>query len=323
MARVEHSIALGGASLSAGAGSRLLELELGASLATPVNWCRLTLAAEGTPAAKPGDPLLVELGYDGATSQVFSGAVESCAFELGALTIEAYGGALALARLFPNALYEQQSAGAIAKDLLGAAGLSAGAVEDGLTFATYALSGQSSALAHLRDLARRCGFELYADRQDKLHFKAHAPAATHELAYGRQLLAFSGAPLSPAADGVEVYGASPAGQGQGEAASSWLSKKEVKGSAGKSAGRVLRLSDAAARTQDQAKAIAGNRLAALAATARGTATALGDPALAPGDDVRFAGLAESAFNAAFRITAVRHRLSRRRGFVSEIGWEGR
>lgn len=322
MTRVEHSIALGGASLRSGDGSRLLDLETGASLATPVNWCRLTLAAEGAPAAKPGDPLRVELGYDGAASQVFSGAVETCAFELGAVTIEAYGGALALARLFPNALYEQKTAGAIARDLLGAAKLSAGTIEDGLAFAAFALSSQSSALAQLRELARRCGFEFFADREDKLHFRAHAPAATHELAYGRQLLAFSGAPLAPA-DGVEVYGASPAGQGQGEAASSWLSKKEVKGAAGTSSGRVLRLSDAAARTPDQAKTIAGNLLAGLAATARGAATALGDPALAPGDEVRFSGLAESAFNAAFRITAVRHRLNRRRGFVSEISWEGR
>ena len=44
-------------------------------------------------------------------------------------------------------------------------------------------------------------------------------------------------------DGVEVYGSSPAGQGQGEDASSWLTKKDVKGAAGKSTGRVHRVAD--------------------------------------------------------------------------------
>src|SRR6202011_3309440 len=141
---------------------------------------------------------------------------------------------------------------------------------------------------------------------------------THELGFGRNILTFEGRMKDPGVDGVEVYGESPASQGQGDDANSWLSKKEVKGAEGKSSGNVLRVSDHVARTESSARAIAKNLFDAAQGDLEGTVKAIGAAKVRLGDAVKVSGMSDSSLNGTFKVTAVRHTLNVASGFTTSI-----
>ena len=226
---------------------------------------------------------------------------------------------LAAGRL--NLLYEQETAGAIAGDVLGKLGIAKGTVETGLKFASFALDERRSVWAQLCDLAQRCGFEFFADEQDRAQFRAYGPQSTHAFSFGVDVLDFAHEARPAEFVGVEVHGASPAGQGQGDDASSWFTKKEVKGSAGETTGRVLRRVDPAARTQDLAGDVAKGFLARYRRTAEGRQRVLGAPAVRLGDAVKLEKLPVAAHNGESRVTAVTHRLDPHSGFTTAVRWE--
>jgi hypothetical protein len=122
------------------------------------------------------------------------------------------------------------------------------------------------------------------------------------------------APLS----GVDVYGESPASHGQGTDGVSWLTKKEVKGSAGDTAGRVLRVIDPTARTEDAAKQIATAILTASTAKPRGVLKVLGSPGVKLGDAVNIAEMPLDSQNGTFKVTGVTHTLTSTSGFVTTL-----
>lgn len=320
MLNVAYALTLGTTTYQSGKDSRLLALEAQAALDVPVNVCRVVLDGGTGLSVKPGEEVKLELGYDKTTSRVFSGKVAT--FEQGfqQLTVHAASAFSALTAARFNLLYEKQNAGDVAGDLLGRGKLKKASVEAGEKFATFTVSDHENAWQVLSGLARRCGFDFYADVDDQAHFKKYAARQTHALEYGTHLLDFRQEAQAAPLDGVEVYGESPVGQGQGEDASAWLRKKEVKGSAGKSSGHVLRLADPAARTQDLARALAKNILAANQATAHGWMRLLGNAAIQLGDAVKVSKMPVAAHNGTYKVTGVRHRLNVRSGFVTEVTW---
>lgn len=322
MLSVQWSVAAGqDAWSSAGAGAPLLSLRTEAALGVPVNACRLALHGAAEVQAAPGDPLAVKLGGADAAETVFTGTVSRVAHALGRIEIEGAGAFSRLAGARLNLLYEAESAGNIATDVLGKLELQKATVESGITLPVFALHAGASAWVQLYELARRCGFDLWADVEDKAHFRPCEGGDARALTYGVDLLSWEHAAMAPAADGVLVLGESPAGQGQSDQATAWLTRKEVQGTAGKSSGRVLTVVDPAARNKQLAGDVATGWMRTLARTARGRATTLGLAAVRLGDVLSVSKLPASAQGADARVTGVRHRVDPRAGFVTTLAWE--
>ena len=321
MYNVSYHITIGGKSFRSGQSSALLELSTSASFDVPVNGCRLVLHPEADVKARPDDEVTVEIGYDESLSRVFTGRVASFEQGLRQIRVEALGSFTALTTARFNLLYEKQTAGDVVKDVLGKLELKKATVEDGVKFATYVLHDGPTVWDHLRGLARRCGFDFYADAEDQAVFMKYAPKKKHALTYGVEILAYAHESRPPVVEGVEVYGSSPAGQGQGEDASAWFTKKEVKGAAGKTSGAVLRVVDAAARNQNLAGDLAKNIMHGYEAEAQGRLRTLGAPEVRLGDAVKLGKLPVAAHNGEARVTSVRHRLDARHGFITNLLWE--
>jgi hypothetical protein len=320
--KVAWSVTAGASSWSStAADAPVLSLRTEAALGVPVNACRLALHGAAEVSAGLGDDLVVQLGYAEGMETVFTGRITRGAHALGRIEIEGAGGFSKLAAARLNLLFEKQAAGAIARDVLGQLEVAAGTVEDGLTLPVFALHANASAWTQLAELARRCGFDLWADVEDRAHFRACEGGASHSLAYGTDLLAWEHAVLDPAADGVVVLGEGPSGQGQGDEAAAWFTRKDVKGTAGKSSGRVVTVVDPAARTPALAGDVAKGWMRTLERTARGRATALGLPAAQLGDALSVTDLPDASQGAAARVTGVRHRLDPRGGYVTTLAWE--
>lgn len=322
MLAIAYSVTLGSDSYaSSDATAPVLAVRTDAAFAVPVNACRLALHGLAETAAAAGDPVVVELGYDDALETVFTGVVASIAHGFGRIEVEAVGSFAALAAARINGLYEQETAGGIVSDVLGKLAVAEGKVEAGIKLPAFAIDEGRSAWSHLRGLATRCGFDLWADTDDAAQFRAYTPGDTHTLTYGTDLLAWEHDARPAAWDGVEVYGESPSGQGQGDDASSWFTKQEVKGTDGETSGRILRIADPAARSPSLAGDVAKGAMVQHAATARGTARVLGAPKVRLGDAVSFSKLPVSGQDGEAKVVAVRHRLDARGGFVTTVAWE--
>lgn len=317
---IAYKIALAGRTLQSGKTSRLLSLDTRANIGAPVNSCSLVLDAQAKVSVKQGDSIKVELGYDGTTTLVFTGVAGAIEYSIDQVKIEALSkfGAMNVARY--NLLYEKQAAGDIVRDLLGRVAVKTAKLDNGETFPTFTVSDRYTISEVLNQLSARCGCDFYADAEDKAVFSKYVPGAPHAFRYGVNILDYRQVTLKSTTAGVEVYGESPAGQGQGEDASSWLTKKPVKGSAGKSSGSVLRVVDASARTPNLARALAVN-LFGREAQARGTVRVIGAPEVKLGDAVQISKMPDEPLNGLFKVIGVHHRISAKSGFVTRIDWE--
>ena len=112
----------------------------------------------------------MQLGHDGENEDVLRGTVVALRPDLLGVQVTVLGMMQRLLELRTAAWYDNQSAGAIARDLIGQAGLEAGTVDDGPTLPRYAVDKRRSGYAHLRQLAERLGYELYAKRDGKICF---------------------------------------------------------------------------------------------------------------------------------------------------------
>lgn len=297
----------------------LVSLSTDAELAVPVNACRLVVA--NPPALAVGDAVEVKLGYDRALQSVFKGEIAHLSWAFDGLEVEAVSHLGRLTTTHLNLIFEKSTAKAIATDVAKRCQVSVGKAEDGIQFPVYALGDQTSAYGHLRHLAHQCGFDLYGDRADKLVFAPYNPSQTHELTYGVDILAYHWSQRPSSLSGVEIYGESPASQGQGDKAYSWLTKKEVKGSSGNRSGTVLCRADPTARTQAIAGTIATALLKSQQVQRQGWVKILGNPAAGLGDRLSLAKLPTAAHNGRYKITGVRHRLSQRQGFCTTLDWQ--
>ncbi len=318
MLQVKHKITIGSTVYELGNSTRLVELSMQAALDVPVNACRVTLSPPLDLSINPQDTFKLELGYGDTLNLVFTGKVATADWGVERVTVYASSGFQKLVAARFNLVYENPKASDIVSDIIGRLKLSTGKSETGLTFAAYALGDNITAYDHLRALAAQCGFDLYANTEDKLVFAKYQAATTHQFTYGSDILSFSLDAQSVAVTGVEVYGESPASQGQGANASSWLTKNDVKGSAGSTSGLVIRQAAPIARTQEVAGKIASAMLAANTRQKRGVLKTLGAPAVKLGDAVQISKMPVSANNGTFKVIGVTHTLQRQRGFLSTI-----
>ncbi|HET7270397.1 MAG TPA: hypothetical protein VFI90_04855 [Rubrobacter sp.] len=285
------------------------------------------------------DEVKLDLGHDGEEETVFTGAVETVRPAISGVVVRALGTTHDLLNLRTSTTYVNQSAGSIAGDLIGQAGLSAGTVEDGPVLPRYVVDRALSGYRHLKDLADRLGYELYADRDGNIMFHPLGPAANldalggvlgaavggllgaggESYAFGQQLLGAAAGRRGVAWGTVEVGGESPM-SGQGDTTEHWLTTNDADymGNAGDGEPALL-VRDPAARTKDLADRFAAGRLAVAARAARETSiSVLGRPQVDLGHTVAVADVPDETVNGSGYVRAIRHRFGDDAGFVTEI-----
>ena len=286
-----------------------------------------------------GDAVTLGLGHDGEEETVFTGAVEAVRPAISGVEVRALGKTHDLLNLRTSTTYVNQSAGSIARDLIGQAGLSTGTVDDGPVLPRYAVDRPLSGYRHLKELADRLGYELYADRDGNLMFHPLGPAANldalggalgaavggllgaggESYAFGQQLLSAATGSRDVAWGTVEVGGESPISR-QGDTTEHWLTTDDADymGSAGDGEPALL-VRDPVARTKDLADRFAAGRLAVAARSARGVSiTVLGRPQVDLGHTVAVADVPDETVNGSGYVRAIRHRFSDEAGFVTEM-----
>src|SRR5205085_554090 len=124
--------------------------------------------------------------------------------------------------------FEKKTPHDIFRSLIGDAGLSSGTVTNGPSLPRYNLDSKLSAFAHLKELANRLGFELYANVQGKVMFHSPADApgiATVSFSYGKQLLEAAVREADPAWGTITVGAESPMSS-KGDKSAHWLTKAD-------------------------------------------------------------------------------------------------
>lgn len=286
-----------------------------------------------------GDAVTLALGHDGEEQTVFTGAVETVRPAISDVVVRALGKTHDLLNLRTSTTYVNQSAGSVAGDLIGQAGLSAGTVDDGPVLPRYVVDRALSGYRHLKELADRLGYELYADRDGNIKFHPLGPAANldalggalgavagglpgaggESYAFGQQLLGAATGSRDAAWGTVEVGGESPM-SGQGDTTEHWLTTNDAdyRGSAG-DAGPALLVRDPVARTKDLADRFAAGRLAVVARKAReASITVLGRPQVDLGHTISVADVPDETVNGSGYVRAIRHRFGDEAGFVTEM-----
>jgi len=322
MQNIAGKITIGNSTLRLGKNSRMLALDVRSALGIPAHCGRIVADAAAGITAKPGDEVKVEIGYDAQVNRIFSGRVHSLAAGLTQVHVEALSSFALLAATHINLVYVKQTAREIVDNVLGRVKVKAGRLEPGVPFTSYTLGAGRSAWANLLCLAEQCGFDFYADADDRATFAAWKPTKVHDCRYGASILEYSWENVPEPFVGVEVYGESPAGQGQSDEAAPWLTKKEVKGRAGQSRGNVLRLVDPTARNQNLAGEVARRQWQRYSVKARGHVRLVGTSAIRLGDAIRLVD-APGAQPGLLRVIGVRHRLNGAIGFITDIDWEKR
>lgn len=318
MLTVSHRIQIASDIWSSTEHSRLLALHSSASMTVPVNECRVTMTHPQGLSASPGDEMTVKLGYGSSLNLVFTGEIASVDWQIDRVTILAQSAfrRLAVARL--NYYFEQSKAGDIVSNVCGELDVKKGDVSNGLEFAYYALGDHLTVYAHLGQLAESSGFDLYADERDKLNFSKNLALQSLDFQFGVNILALSVDAPQPLLEGIEIYGESPASLGQGSTASTWLTKKEIKGSAGSTGGIVKRISDPAIRALQDATQAAQSILDARLNKKKGLLKTLGNSAVKLGLFAKVSKMPLGEQNGSYKITGVEHRIGSRNGWVTSL-----
>ena len=318
MLQVTHTITIGSDKYSSPAHSRLISLDQSSRMDTLVNVCSLIMAPPAGLTIEPDDDIEVELGNGNSSGVVFTGKVLETDWRIKEVRVSASSSARLLSLARYNMYFEKYSAGQIVTDICNEASVSAGQVDDGITFDYYAIADNRDAADHIRNLARLCGFEAHTDEKDQVVFAASSPGTPHPLKYAVNILEAS---IRIHAEGyveTDFYGESPSSFGQGSSASTWFTKTEVSGTASKGSGLTLPFFNPSIRTVDQASTVAQSYLDYWKAKKKGFVSILGDPDIKPGDAVQIDDMPVNSQNGLYKVTGVEHRINRIKGFITRL-----
>ena len=298
-------------------GENLIDLEINHSLNIPANSCKLIIVNSNKFQVKNSDDLSVTINDE----TVFTGKVNRISVRLTEITIEALSSISALNRSSINAWYEKKSTGDIVKELAGLYDIKTGTIEDGITWPFIAIDRGKTVYQHMKILAGYSGLDLYTDKDDKLNMKKYSGENSHEISYGKDILETEKSIVTPVYDGVEVYGESPAGQGQSEEACYWLKKEEFKGTSGKNSGNILRIREPLARNQDIVDKIAENLFNSKSAIAVQIINILEGLKSGICDEVKIRECPDDSLNSKLKIVSVTHTLNHETGLITEVKGE--
>jgi phage protein D len=299
--------------------STLVRLTVECAMDAPADHFTLTLTPKGGVQPEVGNDIKIELGFDDELTLVFTGKVTEVAPKLTAMRVAGLSPIQDLLALRVDQTYEQRTAGQIVSDLASQASVNTATVEDGISFAQYVVDSRQSAAAHIHLLAQRCGFDAYVTPEGELAFRRFTQQARSVVfTYGETLLDYSLTTRPVPAREVQVIGESPASS-EGEDAASWLTKEFQVGKATGSGGTgTIVVSDPAMRTTAAANQRADGIMRRYRQRAKiGTLRALGRPELVLGDAIRIEDAPDERLNNVFQVRAIRHRLDRRLGLITE------
>lgn len=321
MIRVQHSIEIGKSRHYGPDNSRLISLQMEASVDTLVNYCTLVLAPASGLDVSPGDAVTVDLGVGEGLSRVFTGKVDATDLTTEGLKVYAFSAYSKLMSAGYNMYFEKTSAGDIVSALCREAGLEVSTIMPGLLLDYYAVGSNNSAGAHVMELSRLCGCEAFVNENDQLVFSPLASIAKHPVQFGANLIDFQLNDTRKTPGNIFVFGESPSSFGQGPGAATWLTKRDVQGTPTELPDRAapaIQVFEPAIRSVGQANQVANNLRSALKSGKTARITVLGKPELKVGDIVLLSRIPDAGMDGAFRIKRVAHLLNSKRGFVSKI-----
>ena len=273
---------------------------------------------------KHGDQMTVELTVDDNTATVFTAEVSSIKSTLGQTVITGTTGKQKLANARLNQTYANQSIDQIAKDLAQQTSVTAGDIQSGSSYSYFVVHDAKSVLRQLQELAFREGMDLYVDPDNKLVLKKFAKtSADHTFYYGIHVLDLQLWNSEIATEHFKVYGESPSSK-QGSDTWHWFAKDLSPFTAELGSGqKLLTIQDSAAKTKDAADSLATAKSGALKDLAsQGRLKILGNPLVKLGDAIEIKEAPKPELNGLFKVTSVRHVLSKWQGYLTFIGFSG-
>lgn len=285
------------------------------------------------------DNVSISLGYYEEQETVFSGNVIALLPTIDGVIVRALGKMNALLNLRTSAPFENQTAGNIANDLIGQAGLSTGIIDPGPTLPRFNVDKRQSAFKHLKNLANRLGYELFANRDGNISFHALGPASGLDAmggvagsvptevditggsgyVYGQHLIGARANQQNTARGKIEVGGESPM-SGQGDTTAHWLTINDAdyRGTAGDGTTELL-IHDPLARTKDLADRFAAGHLAIAKREAHQVnITVMGQPQLDLGDNISASNIPDKLINGNGYIRAIYHLFGEDTGFITNL-----
>jgi hypothetical protein len=261
---------------------------------------RLTLGP-GSPVLEiePAAKVEVSLGYGDDLQAVFSGTVARVAHQPWGTEVHALAATAALDTVRIGRAYVSRTAGDIAKDLAGEAGVTPGDIDDGPTLPVFYVDESRSAWHHVRSLARLTVAELSSAPDGGLNLRpTRTGAADHTLRAGADLLLWAvGGQREPAA--VPPTGPYSAASEQGTEA--WSLVHHDPGGSGSH--RVHPL----LRDRDIGELVDTATSAALDRTTKdGWAILTGDPSIRAGDLVELDAVQRA--EGSYRVVSARHEI---------------
>jgi phage protein D len=317
-----YAVMLGSFRLASDHLAPLVALRVDRAKNAGADWATVTIGRVQAVSVSAGDPATVELGWDGDTTLVFTGQVEAVTQEITGTTVTAAGSQMTLIRARSDRTFTRQSAGQVVSALAGDAGVETGTVEDGIDLPAYHVDSARRAWEHCLGLARRCGFDCYANADGTLVFAPFTTlVADKTFRYAAEVLSASLQRWRPGG-GATVVPESPA-SGQGDDTSAWLVKdpSPYQGEAGDPA--TLVVSDPLLRTKEAADSAAAGLVAFWQRQViTGDVELMGDPDVTLGQAIALSGMPDDSWNDTYQVLAVRHVLDDRRGFRTQAGLGG-
>jgi len=315
MLHPSYSVQIGSSSIDPDSSTDLISLRMDASMNGPAGCFEVVLRSAGGAGISRGDPITVSLGYDDDQETVFTGVVDVVDAGLHTVRIFGLNSVSKMMRKRANTVYESQTCGAIVSDMAGTADVSAGDVEDGLTLPFYTIDSSKTFHVHTMELARRCGFDVFANSDDELCFKAYESSSTTSFEYGKDIIEVFRLDQEPVYKGVKVFGESPSSS-QGDDAVHWLTKTPVQGESGSD--NELIVQDASLRDTDSVGSAAEAIKGMFARSVTVILDVVGSAAVKLNDTVEISGTPDSSIEGEYQVARVEHHLSKSGGFTTTL-----
>lgn len=319
MKKPAYKIKIGSTIFDSSVSQDIISISADMDLDVPSDSFRIALkTGEKAGAIKNGDAAVIEMGYEGALNKVLTGSVDSVEPGISEVVISGLGPVSLLTGMRVNQVYEKQTAGAIVKDIAGRAGIAVKDLEEGLSFPMYVLDDTKDAYAHLKDLALKCGCDIFMTNDGRLNFKKYKRQNPKPFKYGRDILEVEVNTPTPAATCVKVCGESPSSF-KGAETAHWGSKKVVEGIAG-SGTQIFLYEDPLIKDKDTADKVAASLLEVLMSPLSGALKCLGNTGVGLGDTIEIKDMPDPRMSGEFEITGVSHTFNQSEGLVSLVSW---
>ncbi len=317
MLKPDYDVTIGSEAFRPSMGT-VIGIRVSLSMNVPAGWFEILLGpGDKSRKLKSGDEVSIQLGYKDDLHDIFKGLVTDIEPGISEVRVSGCNAASRLLDLRANQVYENQTAGEIVSDLAQKAGVQKDEVSAGISFPMYVVDDSKNAYEHLRELAERCGFDVYITGGNKLVFKKYKSSEPYAISYGRNLIETESFDWKPSFRGVTVQGEGAASYAGAEAVH-WFAKKQIEGVAGSEPSLLTH--DPVVRDTHTAEKVARAKMEALSRSVYGFVKILGTAEVKLGDTIKVEGLKDERLNGEFQVRAVDHILNRRDGFITLLGW---